>query len=112
MKFDLFGWGELFSLVAVLISFATVCMTLFGRSKTETRNEQKMFDKLDHLSDMGKETNETVKLMNAKIDDHAERLARLETDNETIFRRLKRIEDTQDHCQSCRLAKQQMLNEQ
>lgn len=107
-KFDTFGWSELISLVAVIVSCVTVCIGVFGRSKNETRNEQRMFDKLDHLSDMSKETNETVKSMNAKIDDHSERLARLESDNETVFRRLKRIEETQDHCQACRLAKQTM----
>lgn len=106
-----FGWGELFSLLAVIISFATISISVFGKSKTDTRNEQKMFDKLDRLSDVSKETNETVKAMSAKIDDHAERLAKIESDRDTIFRRLKRIEDTQDHCQSCRIAKQQMEQE-
>ena len=107
-KFDTFGWSELISFLALLISFATVSIGVFGRSKNETRNEQRMFDKLDRLNEMSRDTNETVKAMNAKIDDHSERLARLESDNETVFRRLKRIEETQDHCQACRLTKQAM----
>lgn len=111
MKMGAFQWGELFSLLAVIISCITISINIFGRSKTETKNEQWMRDKLDQLTDMSKDTNETVKAMNTKIDDHAERLARLESDNETIFRRLKRIENTQDNCQACRLAKSQMSNE-
>ena len=111
MRFDTFGWGEFISLISVCIAFATICISLFGRSKSETQNEQKMFDKIDHLSELSRETNETVKAMNIKIDDHAERLARLESDNETIFRRLKRIENTQDNCQACRAAKSRMSNE-
>ena len=107
----LFEWGELFSLLAVIVSFVTISINIFGRSKNETRNEQKMFDKLDRLSDVSRETNETVKAMNAKIDDHAERLARIESDRDTIFRRLKRIENTQDHCQACRIAKHQTSQE-
>lgn len=108
---DPFGWGELFSLLAVVVSCVTICINIFGRSKSETQNEQKMFDKIDHLSEISRETNETVKAMNAKIDNHAERLAKLESDKDTIFRRLKRIEETQDHCQACRIAKQEMLNQ-
>lgn len=111
MRFDdPFGWGELISLIAVILSLVTISINIFGRSKVDTKNEQKMFDKLDRLSEVSRETNETVKAMNAKVDDHAERLARLESDNESIFRRLKRIEETQDNCQACRLAKQQMYS--
>lgn len=107
-----FGWGELISLIAVTISFITICVSLFGSSKAETRNEQKMFDKIDHLTTMSKDTNDTVKEMSQKIGDHAERLARLESDCETIFRRIKRIEDTQDHCQACKAAKQDLFGKQ
>lgn len=109
--FKVFGWGELFSLLAVIISFATISISIFGRLKTDTKNEQKMFDKLDRLSEISNETNATVKAMSAKIDDHAERLARIESDRESIFRRLKRIEETQDHCQACRAAKQELLGQ-
>lgn len=109
MSFETFGWGEFISLISVCIAFATICISLFGRSKSETQNEQKMFDKIDHLSEISRETNETVKAMNAKIDNHAERLARLESDKDTIFRRLKRIEETQDHCQACKAAKRDLF---
>lgn len=109
----MFGWSELIALVAVIISCITVGMSIFSKSKrnteSDTKNEQKIFDKLDHLSEMTKDTNLTVKEMSQKIDNHAERLARIEADRESIFRRLKRIEETQDHCQSCRAAKQDLL---
>ena len=111
-RFDTFGWGELISFIAVVISFATITTSLFSRSKKnaeiDTKNEQKIFDKLDQLSDMTRDTNIAVKEMSKKIDNHAERLARIEADKETIFRRLKRIEETQDHCQACRVAKQSL----
>lgn len=107
-KFDAFGWGELISLLAVVISFVTICITLYSRSKTDTQNEQKMFDKLDRLSEISRETNETVKQMNVKVNDHSQRLARLESNEESVFRRLKRIEETQDHCQACHIAKQSL----
>lgn len=111
MGMGAFEWGELISLLAVIISLVTVSVNIFGRSKIETRNEQKMYDKLDRVTEISKETNETVKAMSAKIDDHAERLARIESDRDTIFRRLRRIENTQDHCQACRIAKQPIEQE-
>lgn len=98
-------------MLAVIISFATVSINLFGRSKTETRNEQRMLDKLDRLGEITNETNLTVKSMSEKIDDHADRLARIESDRETIFRRLKRIEETQDHCQSCRISRNELFGQ-
>lgn len=109
-RFETFGWSELISFIAVVISFATIATSLYSKSKknteADTKNEQKIFDKLDYLSDMSRDTNTAVKEMSKKIDNHAERLARIEADKETIFRRLKRIEETQDHCQACRAAKQ------
>lgn len=111
-KFDAFGWGELISLIAVIISFATICISFVSRSKVETQNEQKMIDKLDRLNEVTHETNETVKAMSAKIDDHTERLARLESDRDTLFKRVKRIEETQDNCQACRTAKQTLFGNQ
>lgn len=111
-KFDAFGWGELISLIAVVISFATISISLSSRSKTETQNEQKMFDKLDRLNDVTRETNETVKQMSAKIDDHTERLAHLESDRDTIYKRIERIEKTQDNCQACRTSKQVLYGNQ
>lgn len=112
-NFAAFGWSELIALIAVIISCITVGMSMFSKSKknteADTKNEQKIFDKLDRLSEMTKDTNLAVKEMSRKIDDHAERLARIEADRESIFRRLKRIEETQDHCQSCRVSKQDLL---
>lgn len=105
-----FGWGELISLVAVAISFATICISALSRSKNESKSEQRLIDKLDSLSDIAKETSSEVKSINKKIDDHAERLAHLESNMDSVFRRIKRVEDTQDHCQACRTSKQQLLS--
>ena len=47
-RFDTFGWGELISFIAVVISFATITTSLFSKSKKnaeiDTKNEQKIFD--------------------------------------------------------------------
>lgn len=91
-----FGWGELISLVAVLISFATICVSLLGNSKLDTKNEQKMFDKLDNLSSLSQETRDTVRDISTKLEDHSERISRIEGDIKTLYNRVERIENTCD----------------
>ena len=103
-----FGWSELISLAAVVISFVTILMSLKARSSANSKNDQQVLDKLDSLESMTKETNQDVKMINRKIDDHAERLATLEAEMKNAFFRIKRVEDTQDNCQACRASKQSL----
>lgn len=95
-KFESFGWGELISLIAVAISFATICVSLFGKSKNETRNEQKLIDRLDVLNGTTHETRDDVKALSSKIDDYGNRITKLEGDAQTLYRRIDRIERTCD----------------
>lgn len=108
MKFDAFGWTELISLIAVIISFATIILSIKSKMTADTKNDQRVLDKLDSLESMTKETNQDVKMINRKIDDHAERLATLEAEMKNAFFRIKRVEDTQDNCQACRASKQSL----
>lgn len=95
-KFESFGWGELISCIAVCISFATICISLFGKSKNETRQDQKVLDRLDALYGTTHETRDDVKALTAKIDDYGNRLTKVETDIQTLYRRVGRIENTCD----------------
>lgn len=95
-KFESFGWGELISCIAVCISFATICINVFGKSKNETRQEQKVLDRLDALYGTTHETRDDVKALTAKIDDYGNRLTKVETDIQTLYRRVGRIENTCD----------------
>lgn len=95
-KFESFGWGELISFIAVCISFATICISLFGKSKNETRQDQKVLDRLDALYGTTHETRDDVKALTTKIDDYGNRLTKVETDVQTLYRRVGRIENTCD----------------
>lgn len=95
-KFESFGWGELISFLAVIISFATICISLFGKSKQDTRQDQKVLDRLDALYGTTHETRDDVKALTAKIDDYGNRLTKAETDIQTLYHRVSRIEDTCD----------------
>lgn len=95
-KFESFGWGELISFIAVCISFATICISLFGKSKQDTRQDQKVIDRLDALYGTTHETRDDVKALTTKIDDYGNRLTKAETDIQTLYHRVSRIEDTCD----------------
>ena len=95
-NFNSFGWGELISCIAVCISFATICISLFGKSKQDTRQDQKVLDRLDALYGTTHETRDDVKALTTKIDDYGNRLTKAETDIQTLYHRVSRIEDTCD----------------
>lgn len=96
MILDEFGWSELISLMAVCISFATICISLFSRSKKDTQNEQRLLDKLDRLNETTHETRDDVRSLTEKIDDYGNRLTKAETDIQSIYRRIGRVENRCD----------------
>lgn len=95
-QFETFGWGELFSMIAVIISFVTICVSLYGKSKNDTRKEQELLDKLDTLNDTSKETRDDVKKLSNEIMDYGNRLIKVESDIDALFRRVSRIEKVLD----------------
>lgn len=94
MHMDQLTWSEFFALISVIISFATICVNSYSRAKADTKNEQKMFDKLDNLAATSAETRDAVKLMDAKLDDHSMRITRIEGKVENLTFRIKRVEET------------------
>lgn len=92
MQMGQFTWSELIALLAVTISFATICINTFSNTKKEIQSEQKTFDKLDNLSKTSSEIRDTVKLMNAKLDDHSVRITQVEVELKNVNDRVNRIE--------------------
>lgn len=91
-RFEEFGWGELFSMIAVTISFATICISIFGRSKQDTKNEQRMFDKLDSLGASSNEIRDDVRTISKQVSDYGIRLAKNETEVKLLKEKIDRIE--------------------
>lgn len=96
MDLGKFEWPELISLLAVCISFATICMSIFGKSKNNVQNEQRLLDRLDRLNETTHETRDDVKDLATKIDDYGNRLTKVETDIQSIYRRIGRVESRCD----------------
>lgn len=92
MKFDAFGWSEIIGLASVLIAFATICISVFGKSKRETQNDQRLIDRLDMLNETAHETRNDVKNLSDKLDDYGNRITKAETDIQSLYRRIGRLE--------------------
>ena len=83
-----------------VLSAAVVIVTFFiGRvsvSKTSSAKEQLTEDKLDSLCGDTSEIKDGVKEINRKLDDHGERLTKVEQQVITLFNRLDRVEKNYD----------------
>lgn len=55
-----------------------------------------MDDKLDRNNELARETRDAVRDIERKLDDHAQRLVKVETDIDTLYRRVGRIEKNID----------------
>lgn len=96
MDLGSFKWPELISLLAVGLSFATICINVFGRSQKDAQQDQRLIDRLDRLNETTHDTRDDLKNLSAKIDDYGNRLTKAETDIQSIYRRVGRIESRCD----------------
>ena len=96
LEFDKFGWSELISLASVCIAFATICISTFGKSKNEAQNSQRLIDRLDRLNETTHETRNDIRSLTEKVDDYGNRLTKAETDIQSIYRRIGRVESRCD----------------
>lgn len=96
MDLGSFEWPELISLLAVGLSFSTICINVFGRSQKDAQQDQRLIDRLDRLNETTHDTRDDLKNLSAKIDDYGNRLTKAETDIQSIYRRVGRIESRCD----------------
>lgn len=63
------------------------------RQEAHAAEQQLITDKLDSISDMSKETRDTVRAMSKQLADHSRELARIETRIEEHDRRLDKLDE-------------------
>ena len=77
-------------------SLAVAAIALVGnflrRNKQDAARDQLIVDKLDNQSTLVRDVKTTVDKLDGKMDSHAERIARIESEQDNIYRRLDRIE--------------------
>ncbi|MCI6548133.1 MAG: hypothetical protein MR874_09805 [Coriobacteriaceae bacterium] len=90
---------QLVALGSLALAVVTVALTIKRDSATEEERhaaraaeQQVMTDKLDTISDMSRETRDTVREMSKQLSEHSRELARIETRIDEHDRRLSAIE--------------------
>lgn len=90
---------QLFSLAMLVIGIVTLFMAMNRDTNTDRERraahaaeQQLLSDKLDMISSMGKQTNETVQQISKQLQDHSRELARIETRIDEHDRRLHELD--------------------
>lgn len=91
---------QLVSLVACVTGIVMMVMAVRRDSESDrdrqaahAAEQQVITDKLDSISDMSKETRDTVRAMSKQLADHSRELARIETRIEEHDRRLDKLDE-------------------
>ena len=89
-------FDQIVALGGLIVAAISLTAGLWRSSRGEAARDQLVNDKLDRMGEVGRETRDAVREMSAKLDDHSQRLARVENDVENIYHRLSRVEDACD----------------
>ena len=84
------------ALGGLLVAAISLVAGFWRSTRGDAAGDQLVNDKLDRMGEVGRETRDAVREMSAKLDDHSQRLARVENDVENIYHRLSRVEATCD----------------
>lgn len=84
--------GEWVALGSLAVAAISMVVGFFRDNKREAARDQKLEDKLDSQSEVMRDVKTTVDKLDGKMDNHAERIARIESEQGNIYRRLDRIE--------------------
>lgn len=76
----------------LVISGITLITAYLRSSKQDAAETQLMTDRLDNINNGVNTINEKVDKLDNKLDDHANRLAKAETEISNIYRRLDKVE--------------------
>ena len=84
--------SDLIALGSLAVAAIALVVGFVQRGKSAISRDQRIEDKLDNQSNMVLDVKTTVDKLDGKMDSHAERIAKIESDQNNIYRRLDRIE--------------------
>lgn len=88
---------ESIALGSLVVAALSLALALIKSTRGSAARAQLVDDKLDRISDMSRETRDTVRQIDAKIEDHSVRIAKAEEQIVTLFNRIDRVERTCDY---------------
>lgn len=84
--------SEIIALGSLIVAAICAVSGRLRRDKDSAARDQQIVDKLDLQNEMVREVKTTVDKLDGKIDDHSVRIARIEGEQDNIYRRLDRLE--------------------
>jgi len=78
--------------LSVLVAALALAYSLLRDRKSDISSSQAIRDKLDYISDNTRDTREDVRALDRKLDNHAERLAKVEAEVDSHEKIIQRIE--------------------
>lgn len=70
--------GDLIPFFSLALSLVIFVASMRKDSQANAAHDQLISDKLDHINEMSRETRDAVRDMTRKLDDHGERITRVE----------------------------------
>lgn len=87
---------EAIALGSLLVAVVSLLSSRAKDTKADAARHQLVDDKLDRNNELARETRDAVRDIERKLDDHAQRLVKVESDIDTLYRRVGRIEKNID----------------
>lgn len=88
--------NEIIALGSLVVAAIALLSSRVKDTKAEAARHQLVDDKLDRNNELARETRDAVRDIERKLDDHAQRLVKVEADIDTLYRRVGRIEKNID----------------
>lgn len=85
--------SELIAALSLVLALVVFVLSVRKDGRTDSARDQMIMDKLNQNMELAKETRDTVRKLNDKIDVHGETLARHSEQINTLFNRVKAVED-------------------
>lgn len=88
--------AEVTSVISASIAVATFLIGRLTAMKEGVADKARMGDRLDRIWETCNDTHDAVREMSRKLDDHSERLTRVEQQVQALTTRVERVEDNCD----------------
>lgn len=88
--------NEIIALGSLVVAAIALLSSRVKDTKADAARHQLVDDKLDRNNELARETRDAVRDIERKLDDHAQRLVKVEADIDTLYRRVGRIEKNID----------------
>ena len=86
------GVSQLIALGSLIVAAIALVVGFVQRGKADVTRDQQIVDKLDVQTETMRDIKSTVDKLDGKMDNHSERIAKIESEQGNIYRRLDRLE--------------------